>query len=941
MNHIIGAIRESGLFNEEWYLAQHPDVGALGLDPIIHYVEIGAFLGRDPSPEFSTKGYLLKYADVQHAGVNPLYHYVKWGRAEGRTAENVVANDVVHGLKDLQLSPANSITTIPADDAARNSVKKSTGKTKISPFSVEDLDIKLWGGFSRYAIPELENWKNSSRAKKSDRVSAAWFLSRWFYVAGDYQTALENISLARVLRAGLEKEIALLEVQCLIKLGRYSAARKTLTAAIEKLGSRPDLLLLGSTIKRGALIRDGKSQSVVDRLQLEAINEIYVGAGIAPLELKDKSKPLHFSNLTATANPVEGDLAEKVTILIPAYNAESTIHIALDSLLAQTWHNIEIVVIDDCSTDSTKEVVAGIAQQDPRVKLISKDVNEGSYPSRNRGLREATGDYIMVHDSDDWSHPQKIELQVKKLAESTSAVAVMSHWVRVEEYLEAVGSWLPKGTLFDLNFSSLMVKRDVMERLGGWDEARVSGDAEFRTRLMNIYGQKSVVKTKHSQLLSLSLSREDSLTRSKSTHLRSLLFGMRWQYRDAYQYWHQKQDFLSTATVSPGAPRQFPLPLGNRPKKVEKSEYDVIVVCDFVLRGGAFVSTFNYIKAACAAGKRVAVAHWRKYELNPHSSLNPKLYELCVEKGIDILTPGDVASTEFLIVGYPAILQHMPDSFPVIVPKHLIVVVNQFASRLYDGSDQQYDPLVARSNLLALFGEEGVWVPISALVKKLMKQDSRYPSPHARPWYPMIETDSWCDEELRWRGGDVARWPIVGRHGRDAYTKWPSDIQTLRDAYGLDKPATYRFLGGANHALKQLQEVPANWEILPFDHISVRDFLKDLDFYIHYPHEMYIEEFGRAVMEAMAIGIPAILPHSFRRTFGDAAVYADSQDVWKEINRMWKNKEEYLDRAKKGRDFVLRNCSLQHFEGRLSYILKEKYIKKAKQRKREIASEPR
>lgn len=95
------------------------------------------------------------------------------------------------------------------------------------------------GGFSRYAIPELENWKNSSKAKNSDRVQAAWFLSRWFYVAGDYQTALENITLARLLKAGLEKEIALLETQCLIKLQRYYAASKCLAAAIEKLGARP------------------------------------------------------------------------------------------------------------------------------------------------------------------------------------------------------------------------------------------------------------------------------------------------------------------------------------------------------------------------------------------------------------------------------------------------------------------------------------------------------------------------------------------------------------------------------------------------------------------------------------------------------------------------------------------------------------------------------
>ena len=946
MDHVISTIRESGLFDENWYMSQHPDVGALGLDPIYHYVEIGAFLGRDPGPEFSTSSYLNKYEDVEQSGINPLYHFLKWGRSEGRTAEKpMLARD---GFDfSVALKPSAGDVTALQNLTQRDSIieeqltppklvvetaKKATAKAKISQFSVEDLDIKLWGGFSRYAIPELENWKNSSKAKSADRAQAAWFLSRWFYVAGDFQTALENISVARLLNAGLEKEIALLETQCLIKLQRYALAKKCLTLAIEKLGARPDFLLLQSTIKRFMLIRDGKKQSIVDRLQLAAINEIYTGAGLAPLELKDNSQPLHFSNITATAPSLPGELPNKVTIIIPAFNAESTIRVSVDSLLAQTWHNIEIIVVDDCSTDNTRDVVAEIAKADPRVKLICQELNQGAYPSRNRGLREVTGDYIMVHDSDDWSHPQKIELQMKTLAESPSCVAVMSHWVRVEEYFEAVGSWLPKGTLFDLNFSSLMFKREVMDRLGGWDEARVSGDAEFRTRMMNIYGSKSICKTKHSQLLSLSLSREDSLTRSKSTHLRSLLFGMRWQYRDAYQYWHQKNNFVETSTVVPGEERRhFPLPLGNRPKKSETNEYDVIVICDFVLRGGAFVSTFNYIKAACDAGKRVAVVHWRKYELNPHSSLNPKLYDICVERGVDILTPGDVASSDVVIVGYPAILQNLPDSFPTIRAKHVIVVVNQFASRLYDGSDQQYDPLIARANLTALLGDEGIWVPISYLVKTLMRKDSRYPVPHSKPWVPMIDTSVWCSSPLRWRGASGGV-PVIGRHGRDAYTKWPTDIQALRDAYGIDRPAIYRFLGGANHALKVLKDVPPNWEILPFDQIDVRTFLADLDFYIHYPHENYIEEFGRAVMEAMAVGIPVILPLSFKKTFQDAAVYVETNGVWSEIERMWKSKDAYLLQAKKGRDFVLNNCSISQLDERIAHVVKEKYTKKSKNR---------
>lgn len=138
------------------------------------------------------------------------------------------------------------------------------------------------------------------------------------------------------------------------------------------------------------LIRDNKKQTIVDRLQLAAINEIYIAAGLTPLELKDKNKPLHFSNISSSAGILEGDLPYKVSIIIPMFNAESTISVAIESLLAQTWHNLEIIAVDDCSTDATREVVQDLANRDVRVKLISKDVNEGAYPSRNRGLREAS-----------------------------------------------------------------------------------------------------------------------------------------------------------------------------------------------------------------------------------------------------------------------------------------------------------------------------------------------------------------------------------------------------------------------------------------------------------------------------------------------------------------------------------------------------------------------
>lgn len=80
----VARIKESGLFDEDWYLATYPDVRLLQMDPVEHYLWLGARLNRNPSPHFTTAGYLAVNPDVGDAGINPLAHYAKSGRREGR-----------------------------------------------------------------------------------------------------------------------------------------------------------------------------------------------------------------------------------------------------------------------------------------------------------------------------------------------------------------------------------------------------------------------------------------------------------------------------------------------------------------------------------------------------------------------------------------------------------------------------------------------------------------------------------------------------------------------------------------------------------------------------------------------------------------------------------------------------------------------------------------
>lgn len=784
--------------------------------------------------------------------------------------------------------------------------KKNTENKNQRIFKASSLEDKLWGGFSTYAVADLENLKQLDGISKSEKAKAAWSLMRWYYVNENYEEALKNIDyMNKVQPKPSDTKRIIAKVNILVKLKEMEKAKEILRSAINKKGYHPDLYL--------AMVNVGESEAE----KLEWYNKVLVKNGYAPLLKKSEDKPLKLANIiTEPVSKINEEDVPKVSIIIPAYNAGDTIQIALESLIAQTWSNIEIVVVDDCSTDNTADVVTSYLKNDPRIKLIRKEQNEGAYAARNTGLQYVTGEFITVHDSDDWSHPQKIESQMRALL-STDCKCVLSYWVRVLEDMTVNGPWFPKGTYFEENLSSLIIHKDVFDEIGVWDQVRVAGDTEFLWRMTKYYGEESVLKHEPKVPLSFSLRSDTSLTRTKATHARTVKFGLRRIYRESAAWWHENTRELY---IPPSfKDRKFFAPNMNYPYQIENTHYDVIVVSDFNMLGGAFVSTFNYILAAIRLNMKVGIFHWRRYDTNLGKPLNPQIYELASKQKLDILVPGDHVKADLVIVGYPVILQYKIDDSPKIDCKSLVIVVNQMSARLLNGQDVQYDPLIVRKHAKEVFGHEGRYVPISPLVKRLMDQDGRYLTDPDNIWYPMIDTENWCDTPIRWRGMS-RKHPVVGRHGRDHYTKWPSDRKKLELAYGVNEQWDVRFLGGAETAIEILGEKPKNWMVYEFDAIGSKEFLADLDFFVHYTHDEYIEEFGRAVMEAMAVGIPVVLPPKFKETFGSAALYAEPEKVGETINYLWKNEDEYLRQAEIGRKFVFDNCSIYNFSERINKL---------------------
>lgn len=122
-----------------------------------------------------------------------------------------------------------------------------------------------------------------------------------------------------------------------------------------------------------------------------------------------------------------------VSVIMPSYNSERHIAEAIQSVRAQTLPDWELLISDDCSTDSTREIVAGFAEEDPRVRMLPLKENAGAAAARNNSLARARGRYIAYLDSDDLWYPEKLERQISFMEERGAAFSCCSYEVVGED----------------------------------------------------------------------------------------------------------------------------------------------------------------------------------------------------------------------------------------------------------------------------------------------------------------------------------------------------------------------------------------------------------------------------------------------------------------------------------------------------------------------------
>lgn len=183
--------------------------------------------------------------------------------------------------------------------------------------------------------------------------------------------------------------------------------------------------------------------------------------------------------------------SSKVSVIIPAYNQAHFLEKTIQSVLDQTYENIEIIVVNDASTDHTKEVFNRF--DDPRLKYLEHQENRHLAAARNTGIKASSGEFIACLDADDLFHPQKIEKHVTFLEQNLSIGGTYNSRFEIDPTGNLLGLWEApsKVTLADfvLGFpfspSDMVVRRDWLFRVNLYDESFVmfSEDIDITCRL--------------------------------------------------------------------------------------------------------------------------------------------------------------------------------------------------------------------------------------------------------------------------------------------------------------------------------------------------------------------------------------------------------------------------------------------------------------------------
>jgi len=195
-----------------------------------------------------------------------------------------------------------------------------------------------------------------------------------------------------------------------------------------------------------------------------------------------------------------------ITVLMSVYNGEKYLRKSIHSVLTQSYKDFEFIIVDDCSSDKTIEIIKSF--NDSRIKLLRNDSNLGLSESLNKGIKHSLGKYIARHDDDDISHINRLQNQLNFMEISDNVDAVFCRYKLFDRlgniYNSESSFYNDESAIVEalqnktnpLAHGSAMIRSDSLINLGGYNNKFIFGqDYELWTRMLN--EKKSIIMVNH------------------------------------------------------------------------------------------------------------------------------------------------------------------------------------------------------------------------------------------------------------------------------------------------------------------------------------------------------------------------------------------------------------------------------------------------------------
>ncbi len=304
------------------------------------------------------------------------------------------------------------------------------------------------------------------------------------------------------------------------------------------------------------------------RTAIEQLDDLFSDMGCQPIRVSPVAGEKVFDSLVpiggvASRCEIEDQPLSDgplVSVIMTAFNVEHLIRTSVTSIVNQNYRNLELIVVDDCSTDGTVDVLRSLEKDHECLHVITKTTNDGTYVSKNLGILQAQGHYIAFQDSDDWSHPDRLGKSVAVLETQPTVYAITTEWVR----MTTEGDFLvqAQNEYTYRSFISLVFRhKEVLSQAGFFDSVRAEADTEFIRRISKIFGDDRVLHCPWP--LCFGRVRSGSITANPEFgQIRGCGRPAREEYRKAYRNWHERIRKGSTGYMSfPQTERPFKAPV--------------------------------------------------------------------------------------------------------------------------------------------------------------------------------------------------------------------------------------------------------------------------------------------------------------------------------------------------------------------------------------------